>query len=150
MSGAARRRRPCTLQEASSLDASSTGVLRIATTLGTPRASRVGMNEFDRSSKSTAKENVSSIKDSVSTLVDQGSATVDAIKARLGDVGDQVKESSSAAIDRTTTFIEANPFKSVAISFGIGYVLMRLRTSPLVKIALVGGLGYLGTRLVRR
>jgi ElaB/YqjD/DUF883 family membrane-anchored ribosome-binding protein len=115
------------------------------------------MNEFDSGSKSTVKQNVaalkdnaSTVKDSMSTLVDQGSATVGAIKARLGDVTDQVKEGGSAAIDRTSTFVEANPFKSLALAFGLGYVLMRIRTSPLVKIAVVGGLGYLGTRLVRR
>jgi hypothetical protein len=109
---------------------------------GTPRASCARMSEFDTGVKPSIKENVS-------TLVDQGSRTVGAIKARVGDVTDTVKEGGSAAIDRTRSFIEANPLQSLAIAFGLGYVAMRIRTSPLVKIAMLAGLGYAGRNLLR-
>ncbi|MBA3819168.1 MAG: hypothetical protein H0X17_09775 [Deltaproteobacteria bacterium] len=99
-------------------------------------------NEFGNSSKAT-------IKDSVQGLVDQGSETVDAIKNRVSDVTDTVKEGGTAALDRTTSFIQENPLKSLAIAFGVGYLAMRIRTSPFFKVAMIGGLGLLGTKVVR-
>ena len=115
------------------------------------------MNEFDTSTKptvkdsvSTLKDNASTLKDNVSTLVDQGSATVDAIKTRVGDVTTSIKEGGAAAIDKTTSFVEENPYKAIGIAFGLGYVLMRIRTSPLTKLALIGGLGYLGVTKFHR
>ena len=35
-------------------------------------------------------------------------------------------ERGNALLDRSTDFIKANPIKSVAIAFGVGYVLMRI------------------------
>ncbi|MDQ3367925.1 MAG: hypothetical protein M3680_21075 [Myxococcota bacterium] len=90
------------------------------------------------------------VKDSVQGLVDQGSETVDAIKNRVGDVTNTVKEGGGAALDRATTFIQANPLKSLAIAFGAGYIAMRIRTSPLFKVAMLGGFGLLGTKVLRR
>lgn len=90
------------------------------------------------------------ITQSVRALVDQGAETVETIKTRVGDVTDQVKQGGAAARTHTTTYIQANPLKSLVIAYAAGYIAMRLRTSPLVKIALVGTLGYLGTRFVRR
>jgi ElaB/YqjD/DUF883 family membrane-anchored ribosome-binding protein len=103
-----------------------------------------------KDSVSTLKDNASALKDSVSTLVDQGTATASAIKSRVGDVADQVKESGAAAFARATSLVEEHPFKSLAIAFGAGYVMMRIRTSPMIKLALLGGLAYLGTQVVRR
>lgn len=108
------------------------------------------MNEPQNGIKPAIHDGVTSIKDNVSMLVDQGSATVDAIKSRVADVTQQVKDQSATAVDRTTSFVEANPFKSLLLAFGIGYVAMRIRTSPLVKLAMIGGLGMLGSRIVRR
>jgi ElaB/YqjD/DUF883 family membrane-anchored ribosome-binding protein len=104
---------------------------------------------------SYSKESAS-IKASVQNLVDQGSETVDAIKAkvddlktRVGDVSGTVKDGGAAAYDKTVSFIQANPFKSLAIAFGIGYVAMRIRTSRVLKIALLGGLGLAGRTIIK-
>ncbi len=99
-------------------------------------------NEFG-SSKPT-------IKDSVQTLVDQGSETVGTIKNRVGDAADSVKQGGAAARERTTNYIQANPLKSLVIAFGLGYVAMRVRTSPLFKVALISGLGYLAKQFIGR
>lgn len=91
-----------------------------------------------------------SIKDSVQTFVDQGAEAVDAIKSRVAAVTDEAKAKSSDAYDALAKLIKDNPLKSLAIAFGIGYVAMRIRTSKLTKVALIGGLGYLGTRMFRK
>ena len=96
------------------------------------------------------KDTKPSIKQTVETLVEQGSETIDAVKTRAGDVADQVKDTTAAAYDRTTNYIQAHPLKSLAIAFGAGYLSMRIKTSPLFKVALFGGLAYLGTQFVRR
>ena len=106
-------------------------------------------SSFDQNFE-TLKDNAASVKESISSLVDQGGATIDAIKAKAGDVSYKVKSEGAAAIERTESLVQQNPFAAVAIAFGIGYVAMRLRTSPFVKLALVGGLGYLGVRVARR
>lgn len=59
-------------------------------------------------------------------LVDQGADKVDEIRNRAMDVKQQVFDRGNAVVDRTTTYIKANPIKSVAIAFGVGYIGMRL------------------------
>lgn len=115
------------------------------------------MNEHENGTKPTVTASVenlqkaaANIKDSVTMLVDQGGATVDAITSRVAGVTDQIKDGGASAVKRTTTFVEANPFKALAIAFGVGYVAMRIRTSPLVKLAMIGGLVMLGAKIVRR
>jgi len=122
---------------------------------GTAHAVQGIMNELDpkttvEQSLETLAESAAAVKESVASLVDQGGATIGAIKARAADVGKQVVDRGTVALDRTESVVQKNPFASVAIAFGIGYVAMRLRTSPLVKLGLIGGLGYLGIRLARR
>lgn len=95
-------------------------------------------NELDASKQS--------IKGSVSAVVDQGAEAMQAVKARLGTVN----ESASEIYDRTTTFIQAHPLKAIGIAYGAGYLAMRIKTSPLFKIALLGGLLYGGSQFVRR
>jgi ElaB/YqjD/DUF883 family membrane-anchored ribosome-binding protein len=111
---------------------------------GMARASSAAMDkDIDPTAKTT-------IKQSVGNLVDQSSETMGTVKARLGDVTDQVKDSGTVAYDKTMNYIEASPLKAVLIAFGAGYVAMRIKTSPLFKIAMLGGLAYLGTSFVRR
>lgn len=95
-------------------------------------------NEFDTSKQS--------IKSSVSAAVDQGAEAVQAVKAKLGDVN----ESASELYDRTTTYIQAHPLKAIGIAYGAGYLAMRIKTSPLFKIGLLGALLYAGSQFVRR
>ena len=92
------------------------------------------------------ERNATSVQDSVRALVDQGSETVDAIKSRVGEA----RTKGSAAYARTSSLIKANPLKSVAIAFGVGYVAMRIRTSKLTSLLVIGGLGYLGKRMFAR
>jgi len=89
---------------------------------------------------------IGSIKDSVETLLGQGSQTVDAIRSRVTEVTDDAKGKASAVYDQVVTFIKAHPGKSVALAFGLGYVAMRIRTSKLFPLAVIGGLGYLAKR----
>lgn len=103
-------------------------------------------NEFD----ATGKLVTPTVGESVRTLVDTSSETIDAIKTRLGDVTDNVKQGGSAAVDRTQSYIQANPYKSLLIAFGAGYVAMRIKTSPLFKVGMLGVLAYLGTSIYRR
>lgn len=111
------------------------------------------MNEFNtkptvQGTIADLKDTASTLKDSMSTLVDQGGATIDAIKARATDVKHTVQDGGAAAIDNTKSFVMANPFKGVAIAFGIGYFVMRL-PGPILKLGLISGLGYLGMRVAR-
>lgn len=87
-----------------------------------------------------------SIQNSVSALVDQGNEAVQAVRSRIGDVN----ESAAAVYDRTTTYIQAHPLKAIGIAYGAGYLAMRIKTSPLFKIGLLGGLLYVGSQFVRR
>jgi ElaB/YqjD/DUF883 family membrane-anchored ribosome-binding protein len=111
------------------------------------------MNEIKPNLGTTApdlKESVSTVKETVSKLVDQGSEAVEALKSRANEVEQEVRDRGAAALEHTSSFVQANPFASVAIAFAIGYVAMRLRTSMFVKLGLVAGLGYLGNRAIRR
>ncbi len=96
-------------------------------------------NQFGTDQSTTS----SSIKDSVKSVLEQGTEAADAVKNRVGDLN----ESLQAYYDRTADFIKANPLKSVGMAFAIGYVAMRIKTSPVMKIALIGGLAFLGTKL---
>ncbi len=116
----------------------------------TSRTSLENSIETLKDNASSVKESVAFVKESVATLVDQGGATIDALKARVGDIGDKVKAEGAIVLDRTESLVQKNPFASVAIAFGLGYVAMRLRTSPLVKLGLIAGLGALGVRFARR
>ena len=95
-------------------------------------------NEFDAMKPS--------IKSSVTSLVDGGNEAVEAVKARLGDVN----QGAAAVYDKTTTYIQAHPLKAIGLAYGAGYLAMRIRTSPLFKVALLGGLAYFGSQFVRK
>jgi len=89
---------------------------------------------------------IGSIKDSVETLLGQGSQTVDAIRSRVTEVTGGAKDQVATVLGKATAFIQAHPGKSVALAFGLGYVAMRIRTSKLFPLAVIGGLGYLVKR----
>ena len=100
------------------------------------------MNEY-QSHKAT-------VKDSVSTLVDQGHETVDAIKAKVSDVGAQVRDNSSQILDATRGYVKEHPFKALGIALGLGYVAMRIRTSPVMELAFLGAFGYVANRIMNK
>lgn len=66
------------------------------------------------------------IKDKASHLVEEGRERVDQIKHRVVDVKDQAMARGGQFMDQATSFIQANPLKSVAIAFGVGYIGMRI------------------------
>lgn len=92
----------------------------------------------------------SSIKDSVSKLVEQGHETVDTIKSRVADVQTQVREGGSSLRNQVSSYVDKNPMKAVGIAFGIGYLAMRIRTSPLMELAFLGAVGYGASRIFGR
>ena len=100
------------------------------------------MNEIE-----TAKAD---IKESIRTLVGDGAGAVDAIKAKVTDVGSQVKTGGTAFLDNTRAYVEANPIKAVGLALGLGYVAMRIRTSFVMELAFLGVVGYGIDRMLRR
>jgi ElaB/YqjD/DUF883 family membrane-anchored ribosome-binding protein len=88
------------------------------------------------------------VKDSVSTLIDQGHQTVDAIKSRVSDVTSQARDTSNEILDNTRNYVQAHPLKAVGIALGLGYVAMRIRTSPVLELAFLGAFGYLANRVL--
>jgi ElaB/YqjD/DUF883 family membrane-anchored ribosome-binding protein len=108
-------------------------------------------NEFTSTTGTTGSQTngKASIKDSVQSLVDQGSQTVGVIKTRVGDMTQQAKAQGSVMYMKTSKLIYQNPLKSVAIAFGVGYLAMRLRSSRLIKMGLIAGLGYVGKQISR-
>lgn len=90
--------------------------------------------------------NLDAIKDSVQTLIDHGSEAAGDIKARVGEVAGEAREKLDVALDKAETFIGDHPLKALGLAFGVGYVAMRIRTSPLFPIALLAGAGMLINR----
>jgi len=84
------------------------------------------MGNANQGNGGATADKLGSIKERVKGLVDQGEEKVGRIKTRVIDVKDQAVTRGSAVLDKTTDFIKANPLKSVAIAFGIGYIGMRL------------------------
>ncbi len=90
-----------------------------------------------------------SIVESVQTLVDQGAETLGTIKARVSEATDGARTQAARVVDRTTELVTEHPLKSLGIAFGIGYIAMRITTSKLTSIAMIGGVIYAGSRLFR-
>ena len=102
----------------------------------------------DKATMSGAKSG-ESISDSVQTLVDQGAETIDQIKARVSAVTDDAKTRGTEIYDRTSVLVRDNPIKSLAIAFGLGYIAMRITTSKLTSLAMIAGVVYAGSKLIR-
>lgn len=90
------------------------------------------------------------VKDNVTTLLDQGHQTVDAIKSRVVDVTEQARSEANELLDTTRTYVKANPVKAIGIALGMGYVAMRIRTSPVMELAFLGAFGYLANRVLNK
>jgi ElaB/YqjD/DUF883 family membrane-anchored ribosome-binding protein len=95
------------------------------------------------------RETAANLKEDVSAFVDRGKETVDSIKSRVGDMSQSISENGAAVMKKASSFIEGAPVKAVAIAFGLGYLAMRIRTSPLLKFGALAGIGYLGLRAAR-
>jgi ElaB/YqjD/DUF883 family membrane-anchored ribosome-binding protein len=79
---------------------------------------RNGNQKFD--------QKIDTVAERVKGLVDQGADKVDQLRSRAMDVKQQAFDRGNAMVDRASTYIKANPIKSVAIAFGVGYIGMRL------------------------
>jgi ElaB/YqjD/DUF883 family membrane-anchored ribosome-binding protein len=90
-----------------------------------------------------------SIAGSVQTLVDQGSETIGQIKSRVAEVTDEARTKSNEVYQRTSELVKDHPLKSLAIAFGVGYVAMRITTSKLTSVAMIAGVIYGASRLIR-
>jgi ElaB/YqjD/DUF883 family membrane-anchored ribosome-binding protein len=84
-----------------------------------------GITELGSAEKSV-DEKLDSLRDTVKGYVEQGAQKVDALKHKVVEAKDQAIDRSSDLLDRMSTLIKANPIKSVAIAFGVGYIGMRL------------------------
>lgn len=71
----------------------------------------------------------------------------DFLKARVDTIANQAKQQGFMTIFKTKQYVEKNPFQSLAIAFGVGYVLKTLKPGVLVTAALVGGALYGGQKL---
>ena len=91
-----------------------------------------------------------SIAESVQSLVDQGAETIDTIKARVAEATNGAKTTAARLVDRTSELVTEYPLRSLAAAFGIGYVAMRITTSKITSLAMLGGVIYAGTQLFRR
>ena len=73
-----------------------------------------------------ADRKIDSIKESVKGLVDQGQEKVHQLKDRVVEVKQEAVTNGNEYLDRASELIKANPFKAIAIAFGVGYIGMRL------------------------
>ena len=71
-------------------------------------------------------QKLDTLKEKARGIVEQGGERVDQIKTRVVEVKDQAMAKGNAFLDRASETIKANPLKSVAIAFGVGYFGMRL------------------------
>jgi ElaB/YqjD/DUF883 family membrane-anchored ribosome-binding protein len=77
------------------------------------------------------------------TLTDN---VAEALKSRLDEATTKAKQQGFVQMFRAKTFIEKNPFQSVAIAVGVGYAVKLIKPGPIFTLGLFGGLAYLATR----
>lgn len=73
-------------------------------------------------------------------------ATIDALKARIDEATTKAKHQGFVQMFRAKTFVENNPFQSIAIAVGVGYAVKLIKPGPIFTLGLFGGLTYLATR----
>jgi ElaB/YqjD/DUF883 family membrane-anchored ribosome-binding protein len=77
------------------------------------------------------------------TLTD---GVTEVLKSRLDEATTKAKQQGFVQMFRAKTFIEKNPFQSVAIAVGVGYAVKLIKPGPIFTLGLFGGLAYLATR----
>jgi ElaB/YqjD/DUF883 family membrane-anchored ribosome-binding protein len=118
---------------------------------GSSSGANAGSNTGAAASRAAASAEVTAetIAESVQTLVDQGAETIDTIKARVSEVTDGAREKGAALIDRTTKLVKEHPLAALAVAFSAGYIAMRITTSRITQLGMIGGVLYAGSRLFR-
>ena len=71
---------------------------------------------------------------------------IDEVKLRFDEAAASAKMQGFAQMVKSKSFIERNPFQSVAIAVGVGYALKLLKPGPVITAGVFGGLLYLATR----
>lgn len=87
---------------------------------------RNGMGGGAGNTGSSVDQRIGSIKESVRGMVDHGQERMHQLKDKVSDVKQQAMSRSSEYLERVAELIRANPLKSIAIAFGVGYLGMRL------------------------
>lgn len=73
------------------------------------------MNDATKDFATKGKEKLEAVKE---TVLD--------VKEKVLDAKDKVVETGTAGIDKVRSFAVANPLKTIAIAFGVGYIGMRI------------------------
>ena len=106
-----------------------------------------------QSIKQKGSEAIDQLKQKGSEAVDhlkqKGSEAVDHLKVRVVEITDEAKTKGMDFYDRAAALIKQKPFQAIGLAFGVGYLAMRINTSRLTPLAVLGGLGYLGAKLLR-
>jgi len=70
----------------------------------------------------------------------------DALKSQIEEATMKAKQRGFVTMVRAKTFVENNPFQSIAIAVGVGYLVKLIKPGPTFTLGLFGGLAYLATR----
>ncbi|HET9627653.1 MAG TPA: hypothetical protein VFP84_40125 [Kofleriaceae bacterium] len=89
------------------------------------------------------------LAESLRALFEQGVETLGALRSKVSTIRD-VTQRGSQLVDSATALVEKRPLASVAAAFGIGYIAMRIQTSKLTPLLVMGGLAYLGVQRLSR
>ncbi len=76
--------------------------------------------------------------------------TFDALKSRLDEAKLNAKQRGFVTIVRTKNFVEKNPFQSIALAAGLGYLVKLIKPGPIFTAGLFSGLAYLAARFEMR
>jgi ElaB/YqjD/DUF883 family membrane-anchored ribosome-binding protein len=71
-------------------------------------------------------QRMESLKDSVREFVHSGQDKVGDLANRAKRLSSQARDTGAQALDRTRDTIKAHPIASVAVAFGVGYLVMRI------------------------
>jgi hypothetical protein len=74
------------------------------------------------------------------------SPMIEEVKLRFDEATAKAKVSGFTTMVKSKSFIEKNPFQSMAIAVGVGYALKLLKPGPVFTAGVFGGLLYLATR----
>jgi ElaB/YqjD/DUF883 family membrane-anchored ribosome-binding protein len=74
----------------------------------------------------TLDQRMDALKDSVRDFVHTGQDKVGDLADKAKRMSSQARDTGAQALDRTRDLIKAHPIASVAMAFGVGYVMMRI------------------------
>jgi ElaB/YqjD/DUF883 family membrane-anchored ribosome-binding protein len=75
---------------------------------------------------SDTMQRMDALKDSVRDFVHSGQDKAGDLKDKAFDIKEQAFDAGAQALTRTREVIKLHPIASVAVAFGIGYIVMRV------------------------